>query len=436
MWRKFKDNLLLRRLLTVLSLDVLVKASAFILFPLYLRLMTQSEYGAFNYILSIVYAFSVLLNLGLYIPQSKLYHDHADSQTRGKLLYNINLLLVVALLVIVLPVYLFGWDYRAVKLLFQNSVNYSRYRWLILLMTLTALFSYMLTNFFYTAEKIDLIKKFNLLRVIGINVIGLLALYLIKKRDSLEVRFIAISVVELLLILCFYGVYLKPMIRTVDRRIIIKSLKMGLPIMLSTIFSIVINYGDKFFLEKYAGYKQLSIYYLAFSFSSIISLISMSLQNVWLPLFFKEKDLQKNIAKTTKMIFRLTLGLIGLSVLILAGVAVFLWIGIIPRNYQEVLYLLPLLLISQILVCLAILYSNYLFYFEKTSLVLASGLVISLVSTGLNMNLISRYGVYGAAFTILVSNGLYLSIYYYFFRFYKKKHLLFPEKLPDPPINF
>jgi O-antigen/teichoic acid export membrane protein len=68
--------------------------------------------------------------------------------------------------------------------------------------------------------------------------------------------------------------------------------------------------------------------------------------------------------------------------------------------------------------------------------VLASGLVISLISTGLNMNLVPRYGVYGAAFTILVSNGLYLSIYYYFFRFYKKKHLLFPEKLPDPPINF
>src|ERR1700733_1735355 len=95
MWQKFRNNVLLRRLLTVLSLDVLVKAAAFILMPLYLRLMSQAEYGIFNYILSIVYCYSVLLNLGLYVPQSKLFHDFTDKKEKGRLIYNINLLMLV-----------------------------------------------------------------------------------------------------------------------------------------------------------------------------------------------------------------------------------------------------------------------------------------------------------------------------------------------------
>src|SRR5580704_8329939 len=104
-WKKLKTNVLLRRLLTVVSLDILVKASSLLLLPVYLRLMTQDEYGIFNYILSIAYSFSVLLNLGLYIPQSKLYHDFPDLQDKGKLIYTINVLLLGSLFFLVLPIY-------------------------------------------------------------------------------------------------------------------------------------------------------------------------------------------------------------------------------------------------------------------------------------------------------------------------------------------
>ena len=413
---------MLRRLLTVLSLDVLVKASAFILMPLYLRLMTQAEYGIFNYILSIVYCYSVLLNLGLYVPQSKLYHDFTDKKARGKLIYNINLLILGGILVLVVPVYCFGLDYHIIKLLFTNTVNYPRYRWLILLMTMTALLAYMLTNFFYTAERIDLIKQFNLMRVIGINVISLAALYFLRNRDSIELRFIAIGFVEGGLILAYYIYCIRVMQPVIDWKLMGRSLKIGLPIMLNTFSAIVINYGDKFFLEKYSGYNQLSVYYLAFSFSSIISLISLSLQNVWLPLFFKEKDLARNLDKTKKMMIRLTLGIVALSVAIMVAVVVFLWLRIVPSNYHNVLYVLPIMLLSQILACLALQYSNYLFYFEKTVFVLLAGIAIAVVDTLMNMYFVARFNIYGAAFTLLVSNALFLAIYYWFYSYYRKKH--------------
>jgi O-antigen/teichoic acid export membrane protein len=79
------------------------------------------------------------------------------------------------------------------------------------------------------------------------------------------------------------------------------------------------------------------------------------------------------------------------------------------------------MLAGQIVICLALLYSNYLIYFERTSLILWSGLAVSLTSTLLNMTLIPVWKVYGAATTLLVSNATYLVIYYWIVRYHKKR---------------
>jgi O-antigen/teichoic acid export membrane protein len=394
--------------------------------------MSQEQYGSFNYILSIVYSFSLVLNLGLYIPQSKLYHDYADPERRGKLLYNINVILFIGLAVLVLPVYIFGLDYHAVRFLFRNSIQYDQYRSWILIMSIVALLAYMLNNYLYTAEKISVIKRYSLLRVAGINTISILALYLFRQGDAVKIRLVTISMVEFLLLLYFYSGYIRVMIPEFNGYLIKRCLKIALPIMVSAIFNIIINFGDKFFLEKYVDYKQLSIYYLAFSCVSVIAILSNSLQNVWLPIFFKEKDLKKNINKTNKMVLRLVGILVLLSIVILFSVVIFLDLKIIPASYSEVVYVLPMLLIGQIVICLALLYGNYLTYFEKTSIVLWAGLLIAGISVGLNITLIPLWKIYGAATTSLVSNICYLIIYYFVIQYYKKRKVLFNQSLDDP----
>jgi O-antigen/teichoic acid export membrane protein len=55
-------------------------------------------------------------------------------------------------------------------------------------------------------------------------------------------------------------------------------------------------------------------------------------------------------------------------------------------------------------------------------MVLFAGLVISVISVLLNLLLIPAWKMYGAAATSLLSNGLYLLIYYFAVKVYKKKH--------------
>jgi O-antigen/teichoic acid export membrane protein len=219
------------------------------------------------------------------------------------------------------------------------------------------------------------------------------------------------------------------MVAVFNRNMMLKSLKLGIPIMVSAVFGIVVNFSDKFLLQRYGSLVDLSNYYLALSFTSIIPLIFSSVQNVWLPVFLREKDVQINFEKTKKLLSKLFFFFLLLSVAVWILFNLLLWINIIPVKYGAVIWILPILLITQIFSSLTPIFSNYLVYFEKTNLVSLSGLVVSIVSICLGLWLIPLWGVLGAALTTLVVNFIYLAIYYYLVLSLKAKHLALNKNL-------
>ena len=420
---QYKNNILLKRLTTILGIDILVKASGFILLPVYLRLMTQEEYGLYNYLLSIISTFAIVLNFGLYIPLSKLYHDFKNPERKGTLVFTISITLITILVLIILPIYFFKIDYPITNFLFKNAIQYGNYRGIVLLALLMTVLSFMLTNFFYTSEKIKVVKKYNLSRIILVNLVALWALYLIQG-DNVKTRLEFTYLSELLIFLIFVGFLIKDLSYHFEPKLASNSLRMGLPIMISAIFGLVINFSDKFFLEKYGSLKELSNYYLAFSFASIIPTIFASLQNVWVPLFMKEKDLRKNLQKTNKLIVRLIWIFLVLGAGMWICFRILLLTGIIPQKYSEVTYILPLLLVTQIATSLSHLFSNYLVYFHKTYAVSLTGLLACGISLGLGILLVPLWGVYGAASVSLAANLFYLIAFYFLVRYYANSNLI------------
>ena len=408
---KYRQSILLNRLFTVLSIDILVKLSGVILLPVYLRLMTQDEYGLYNYLLSIILTFSLVLNFGLYIPISKFYHDYKDDKEKGKLLFTTFTLLTACLCILLAIIYSLGLDKSIIKILFKHELDYENYRLVILLAVVTSVFSFMLTSFLFTSEKIKQVKQYNISRILCIHVASVVLLYLIPATNAAELRLQVTYGLEFVLLLIFSGILVRAMRFEFNYRLASMALKMGFPIMLSALFGIVINFSDKFFLEKYGTLKDLSNYYLAIAFASIIPTIFASVQNAWIPLFMKEKNLGENIQKTNKLIKNLTLAFIGISLLIWVLLEALLMLSVIPKKYNEVALVLPLLLLTQIAAALSALYNNYLVYFERTHFISITGIIICIVSIAASLFLIPMWGIYGAAAATMLSNVLYLVIY-------------------------
>jgi len=392
---RYRRNPNFTRMLTFLSMDVLSKISSFLLLPVYLRLMTQDEYGLYCYILTIVTSFSVVLNFGLYVSQPKFYSDEHKSEKRKIVLFNIFVLLTVLVAVCIIPAYVMGWDYYLIKFLFKDDIGYGKFRWVMLMATVVTVYIVILSNYFVTAEKAGLFRKYNTFRLVVINVVVLLCLYF-SKSEKIHVRLLYNYLCELVVLLIFFFYYAGEMKPKLDIGMMRGFLKLGTPVMFTAIWGMISNYCDKFFLERYGTAKDLSYYYLAFAVANVIYLICMAVHNSWLPTFLKEKDIEVNIRKTKKLFYLLGGGLLILGVFLMIGLYVAIRIGIISNKYMPAMYVLPILIVAQVVAGMVLLSSNYMVYFEKTHHSLFIGLITCGIGVAAAYLMVPPWGVLGA----------------------------------------
>lgn len=409
-YRNYKDNIVINRFVNLLSVDVLVKGSSFLLLPVYLKLMTQVEFGFYNYLISIVTFFSQVLNFGLYVAQSKIYPE-LKAEDRGSFLFTLQISLLLLLASALVVIYAFGLDFKIIELLFKSPINYAHYRFPILIAIVSAVYSFMLYNYFLTSERIKHVQRYNVLRLICVHGISLTGLLLIKG-DGVFTRISLTYAVEIILVVCFFYYYVKEMKADFNKNHFIRGIKLGFPVMASSVLGIFMSFGDKYLLEKKSGFVDLSIYYLAFSIANVIPLVFNTFQNIWLPIFFKERNLQENLRKTKKMIFRLFFAFLGLSIMMLLGMKGALLFNLIDAKYNTVIFILPLVLLAVSVDSISHLLINYVTYFEQTYILPVLSVFLGASSITLNIFAIKYYGIYGAAVSLLTISSLGFLTYF------------------------
>lgn len=407
------SSLIIRRFADIFSIDILVRASSFIFLPIYLSLMTKEEYGLYGYLISIVGSFALIMNFGLYVPQIKMFHDFQNDKERGAALFTMNLSLFILLTTVMGIVYLFDLDLLAVGFLFKNKINYLNYRAYILCTVFVSVFSLMLYSYFMTSEKIRYIQSYNIAKFIAGNLIVITALYVVAESDSVLTRLQYALFAETLVLFSFGYVFVKKMVPLFRFDIFLKSFKIGIPIMLTALLS-MLNLSDRFFLEKYCDLETMAVYNLGLALSSIIPVIMTSFQAVYSPIFFKEKDLRINIRRTNKIAGFAIIAflLIGVGIVVMTHILIFS--GIIKKHYNQVTLLLPILLTGSVMMALSQLYQNFLIFLEVTYILPVFFIITSIVCVILSMLIIPRFGIYGAAGAVAVSGASSLMMHYIF----------------------
>jgi O-antigen/teichoic acid export membrane protein len=412
---------LLRRFLGVFGVDALLRASGMIFLPVYLHLMSQDAYASFSYITSLIGVLSLVCNFGLYVAQSKLLHEF-PAERHNDVVFTINLLLIVLLSATLLPLYLFGWDREVIRLLFSGTVHYEDYRYLIPVGVLLAVYAQMQLNYFMTREQIRNTQRFNIARLaLGLTLtIGALRLF---SGDGATIRIGASFVAEIVVIAAFFSHYASTLRGRFSTEVARKSLSLGLPIMASALLGVVVNFGDKFFIERYCNLADMSVYFLALTLSGAVSLVAMSFHSVWLPSFLKEPDLRVNLQRTWHAGRTLLVALALLCVAIWFTVAACIHLGVFRQSYADVLTLLPILLASALATSITGLLSAYTIYWNMTYVTVITGALVAVVSVPLNYFAVKAHGVYGIAVTALLMNLLFALLYLAFVHYRAKLQL-------------
>ncbi|MDD4829855.1 MAG: oligosaccharide flippase family protein [Bacteroidales bacterium] len=426
-----KGNEMFYRFINVFSVDVFVRGANLLLIPVFLYLMTRREFGIYNYLYSFAMTASGILNFGFYVSLSKLYADTIENiKKQSSMIFTVTTSLLVLLSISIIILYFTKTDISFFNYSMKNNLDeintsiYLNYRTYVFIAIISMIFTNYLTFFFISSENIPKLQKFNIFRLILSNGTAILVLYF-SSSDTVMLRLAITYVAELLLTIVFGSFIVKRFIPVFDFYYLKKAFKIGTPIMIAAIMATMVNFGDKFFVMKYAGVNDFADYSLAIMLATIILIVFQSFNFVWLPLFLKEKDMATLKRKTKRYTIFMFLALFGIGFIIFLVVWVALKFKIIPSTYSGgILLVLPILIFSQIFAALIGLYVNFMTYFEKTYIQVFVGGVISFIGYFLFDYLTSAYLVVGAALALLILNILSFIFYYTRTQYYISNRLI------------
>jgi len=405
----YQKHEIIKNFASIFSVDVIVKGTNLALIPVYTHLFTQEEFGLYNYLLSILGLFVPFLGFGLHVSQSKIYNETDHDRKKGIYLFTENVTLLLLLAISLPLIYFFKLDLIFAKILFKKEINFLVYRFYFSIAILSGVYYTLLFNFFMNSGAIKRTQVFNLLRLVFTGLLPVCMVYVVRN-EHIKVRLAFTYMTDLIICAAFFYYYFKEMIFVFNFKMALRSLKIGIPYILSILPGTVFIFLDKFYLEK-KSYVDLSVYYLASTLANIIPTILYSFNNVWMPIFFKEKDLLKNIHRSKRLVINMLLGFGGFSILILIGLKLLLVFGIIGENYSMALPLLPLLLITQLIYIPAAVCYIFIIHIEKTYLFIFINVFLFFVTFMVNRYFIPHYGLWGAALSGLLVSMCSLALY-------------------------
>ena len=402
-------NDFLRRLFSILSVDVLARASGVLLIPVFLRLMPQYQFGVFGYIIAFVNSVAMIANFGLYVAQVKLVSQESDERL-GEIVFTLHALLFGLLAAVFISTYLFDLDIIVVRKYLKLDINFEKYRIFLVILIISYVIAVMQKTYFMAVQDILMLQISNVARIVLCNgaVIAVLA---VASTDQSLVRIRATALSEALVGVLFSYYIVKNMRFTFSYKTAKKALKIGIPVMLSAVLSLIYMLSDKVMLEKYIGFEQLATYNLSATVASIIPLVISSFQTIYSPMFFKDSEF--SLTKTMRIISLLGIAFLAISLGIEAVLYIALKTAVISSKYHSILWISPLLLIAAVLQALTQVLANYFILVERTSLNLLIGVGSTILTVGLNLLFIPTMHIAAAAVSGIVTGLAALATTYF-----------------------
>jgi O-antigen/teichoic acid export membrane protein len=190
-----------------------------------------------------------------------------------------------------------------------------------------------------------------------------------------------------------------------------KSLSYGLPLMGLEFLNHILTYADRYFINYYIGSERLGIYTVAYNLTSYLTNIlllpiSLAIMPVLLESWSKKGPdetklfLSKSLQYTLLLVFPVIVGFIIIRydlIILLAS-----------SKYLESQRIIPFITLGVSFYILSNIFNAGLIIFKKTKIIMIFAGIASLINIGLNMILIPRFDLMGAAYATAISYFCFL----------------------------
>jgi O-antigen/teichoic acid export membrane protein len=189
-------------------------------------------------------------------------------------------------------------------------------------------------------------------------------------------------------------------------RFVRESLAFSLPLVPHQVMAGGLIVADRFILEHYRDLNEVGIYSLAYTIGMVMFLVTQSLSQAWLPMFF---ELAGGSEENRQVLGRICSGLvvfltaIGCIGMLLSPPLIHI---ALDYRYHAAIRIVPFVIMGYLFHALFSLLHLSIMHAKRTQFVFLISLVAFSVNIALNFAMIPRWGMYGAAWATTIAYGV------------------------------
>ena len=374
--------------------------------PVYTRLLTPTEYGQYNVLLSwqSIIRCIVVLNLygGMY-AQGLVKHEGKERSKFASSMQGLAFVLVL------------GWGiiYIIFRQYWNKILSVKTFQMLLILITIWTASAF---NFWAVEKRIELqYKKLVVITVIASISNPILGIALVKMwTDKVTARLLATAIIEVIL---YGGLFISQIIK--GQVFFVKenwkyALTFCIPLIPHYLSQVVLNSSDRIMIQKLVDDSSAGIYSLAYSVSLVMTLFNNSLLQTIEPWLYQK--LKENKVESIKKVMYPSLIFIAIVNVLLIGSVPEIIKFFAPESYYNAIWVVPPVTMSVYFMFLYSFFAFFEFYFEKPHYITIATVTGALTNIVLNYFFINIYGYYAAGYTTLICYIIYALMHYIFMR--------------------
>jgi len=385
--------------------NLMQKATAFLLIPIYTRILSTAQYGLLDLANTLVNLFLVVAALGLPGAINKCLHRDCRDEADRRRLVGTTVLFTGASAVLLGAI---GWLLQGwlAPLVAPGEVGLLVYRAMVVWLVLAQL-TVIPFEIVRAAGRPHLYVLLSLSQLVSQTAV---TLYCVFVRGWTLEGVLAGNVAGFVVVALAGAVVVTRAAEwTIDRRLLRAGLGYGLAMIPVFVSGWVVNLSDRFFVGTLAGLAALGVYALGYKFGALLDLLFvMPFQRAWTPMFFSLSASRPDAPRILAQVASgLAMALMGATVGVSLAVPVFLRLTA-GADFQGASIFVPLICVAYIFSGLASCLANGLVVAERVRLVAGWALVAALTNLALNALLIPWTAALGAAISTIAAFAVQL----------------------------
>jgi O-antigen/teichoic acid export membrane protein len=395
--------------------NILPQLFGFVLLPLYTQYLTPNDYGIVTSMQVLTPILMIFFTISLDSSVYRLYYDYKTDEDKRNYLGTISITIFVVASILLILLFVF---HNFVEHIY-TSISFFPYYAIAIATAFVTVFTLIPKIYFQVNEKATHFVILSLLQFFATT--GLVVWFIVFKHQGALGMLKGVLYGNAIILPVFLFISIKIINFKFDWNILKPSLYYCLPLVPYVLSNWVMNMSNRIFIDRYFTPADNGIYSLGFKIASVTTMLTTAIALSYFPYFFKlansedQTFARKELYKNNNLII---IVLIFLSFLI-ALFSKDLVCLFMSAKYRETFKVIPLLVMANLFVQFIALVNLSFSQAKKTSQLMYIVMVTAVINIIANALLIPHFGLYGAAYASIVSQGIYFLIgHYYSKRYY------------------